>query len=152
MGDLKLERLRTEVEPLRGDGVVAGMEVGRGRRVERVELAPFPLDAHVVDTDGLDADVLDVGPKVLEVADGVRLDDLRRGVVEADSVSGCEVVHRSLLLRDRDEVQHELLGEDAAVVEPCVGEALVAEALDRIGEDTDPGVVVEIAQMAVRVE
>jgi len=60
--------------------------------VERVELAPSPLDVHVVDTDGFDAGVLGAGPTVLGVADGVRLDDLRGSVVEADPVSGCEVV------------------------------------------------------------
>lgn len=56
------------------------------------------------------------------------------------------------LLRDSDEVQYELLGENAAVVEPCVGESLIAEALDRIGEDADSGVIVEIAQMGIFVE
>jgi len=79
----------------------------------------------------------------------------RGGAYTADDDQVTELLvspYRESVLRDRDEVQHELLGEDTAVVEPCVGEALVAEALDRIGEDTDPDVVVEVAQMAVRVE
>jgi len=56
-------------------------------------LLALGLDVDVGDTDGLDADVLDVGPEVVEVADGVRLDDLCRVVVEKNRVSGCEVLH-----------------------------------------------------------
>jgi len=60
---------------------------------EGTELLALGLDVDVGDTDGLDADVLDVGPEVVEVADGVRLDDLCRVVVEKNRVSGCEVLH-----------------------------------------------------------
>jgi len=56
------------------------------------------------------------------------------------------------ILRDRDEVQHELLGKHAAVVEPSVGQTLITEALDRVSEDADSGVFSEIAQVGVFVE
>jgi len=69
------------------------MELVGRHGFEGTELLALGLDVDVGDTDGLDADVLDVGPEVVEVADGVRLDDLCRVVVEKNRVSGCEVLH-----------------------------------------------------------
>ena len=125
----------------------------RGRcRFESTQLVALTLDIHVVDTDGLDADVLDVGSQILEVTDRVRLDDLGSVVVEEYRISWFEVVHVWLFLRDSDEVQDELLGEDTTMVEPSVWESLIAEALDRIGENTNSDVFIQIAQMGILVE
>nr|WP_247421261.1 hypothetical protein [Halomarina salina] len=67
------------------------MQVSGCRRFERTELVLLPFDFHVVDTDGFDPDLLDVGSKIIEVADGVRLDHLSGRTVKKDRITGIEV-------------------------------------------------------------
>jgi len=47
----------------------------------------FCFYVDVVDTDGFDTDIFDVGSEVVKVADRVCLDDLCGGTIEEDLVS-----------------------------------------------------------------
>ena len=65
-----------------------GMQVRCDGGFERAELVTCGFDIHVVDADGFDADILDVGADVRKVADGVGLNDLGTVIVEEDCLSG----------------------------------------------------------------
>jgi hypothetical protein len=57
-----------------------------------------------------------------------------------------------LFLGDRDEVQYELLGKNATVIEPCIRKTLIPEALDRIRKCVDLRVLSEVSQLGTLIE
>jgi hypothetical protein len=57
-----------------------------------------------------------------------------------------------LFLCDRDEIQYELLWENATVIEPCIGKTLIPEALDRIRKRIDLRVFSEVSQLGTLIK
>jgi len=96
VGHLELERLGSEVEPLRRDCFVSGVEVCY-LILEGIERITAWFDGDVVKTDRLRTITLNVDPEVREVPDLVGTDNFCWVAVESDAVAGLKTVtHKSL--------------------------------------------------------
>lgn len=88
MGEFELGRLRVKIEPVGRYCIVIRVEVVELLARECLKLVLVRLNVDVVETDCLNSLSIDIGSKILDIADSPRVNDLCRRVVENYPLTG----------------------------------------------------------------